>query len=79
MLSGPDAFTKVALRLVDAVQAALDPPAGRSGLVPGTEIAWDACDCDGQLAVAITRAYPSRSFPAETTGGGPCEVPYQVA
>jgi hypothetical protein len=85
VLTGPGAFALVAARLVAGIQERLDPPAGRAGLVPGAEIAWDACDCDGQLAVAIGPVYPSVAFPTPATGrdapGGrsPCDVPLQVA
>src|SRR5262245_59827143 len=35
----------------------------RNCIVPG-EIVWDACQC-GQLVLAESRRYPSKSFPAE--------------
>jgi len=35
-------------------------------LVPGN-IAWDACDCDGQLALTIQRIYPTRTFPTDAS------------
>lgn len=81
MLAGPTAFVLVATRLVSGIQARLAPPAGRAGLVPGAEIAWDACDCDGQLAVAIPRVYPSESFPVQASGAlpSPCAVPLLIA
>jgi hypothetical protein len=45
-----------------------DPLARVCLLVPGSQIAWDDCQC-GQLAAAITRTYPSTAFPAEDTSG----------
>jgi hypothetical protein len=37
-------------------------------VVPGA-IAWDDCQC-GQLAVTVTRLYPSNRFPQELSGQG---------
>lgn len=35
----------------------------RACVVGGAEIAWDECDCGGQLTVSMLRTYPSDSFP----------------
>lgn len=88
-LSGPLAFHTVAQSLVDAVLARLvieaetgAPAPTTACVVPGS-IAWDSCAC-GQLAVSVTRTYPSASFPNEATGvdlasGGPCGAPLLLA
>jgi hypothetical protein len=78
------AFQRIAGRILDAVQAALDhTPAGRVGraaIAAGTadNAAWDACDCDGLLLLTINRHYGTHAFPDDTasaltvgpTGGG---------
>lgn len=51
-------------------------------VVPGS-IAWDECPC-GQLAIAVTRTYPSAQFPRELGGDGltdqtQCGWPYMIA
>lgn len=35
----------------------------RSCVVPGTQVAWDQCDCGGQLTVHVPQDYPSDTFP----------------
>jgi hypothetical protein len=50
----------------------------RIGVVPGSEIAWDACDC-GQLAIVIPRRYASNSFPTEASVVRNCENALVVA
>jgi hypothetical protein len=39
-------------------------PVKRTVFEPGSDVAWDACDC-GQLALVIRRRYTSRSFPTD--------------
>lgn len=72
MAYDPLVFQRIAERVRDAVQHALDTiPAGRVGraaVVAGTaeNAAWDACDCDGLLLVTINRLYGTHSFPDDT-------------
>lgn len=78
MISGSSRWYVVGTSLVDAVRDGLTSKPGRAGMVPG-EIAWDACDCGGMLAVTLTRAYLSEVFPEETeTVNGACAAPYEV-
>lgn len=39
---------------LECAAAGLTRPAGRVALYPGGEVAWDQCDCDGQLWVRLT-------------------------
>lgn len=60
--------------LVATPEAAVNPATVRfCPLVPGN-IAWDACDCNGQLAFSIQRIVPTANYPADgsnlTTQGG---------
>jgi hypothetical protein len=72
--AGPDAFHLVAQAVLDGVLARLQPPPGRACVVPGA-IAWDACDCDGMVAVSVTRTFLSSSFPAEAAAiSTPCDA-----
>lgn len=48
--------------------------------VPGSEIAWDDCEC-GQLAILTSRIFPSLNFPIEFADDGRqsnCGTPYLV-
>lgn len=70
--------TDVVTPLLSVVSTALTGSAGgtvkRVVFVPGSEVAWDACDC-GQLALAVRRRYSSRAFPTDGTDTvvGNCE------
>lgn len=79
MISGTSRWYTVGSRLVDAAYAGLSVKPGRRGMVPG-EIAWDACDCVGMLAVTVPRVYLSEAFPEETETviGVRCQAPYEV-
>lgn len=83
---------EVAASLRDAVHAGLTASPVVSGSVPSRvcvvpgEVAWDACDCasGGQLAVSITRVYPSVNFPTEAgftalESRSDCPPPWRVA
>lgn len=56
----------IAVQLVENVATALVGTSsgrpGRACFMPGTEVAWDDCEC-GQLALVITQSLPSRRFP----------------
>ncbi|MGY5627465.1 hypothetical protein ACW7N6_38500 [Streptomyces sp. UC1A3] len=61
-----------------AVKDGLSALPTRAGMVPG-EIAWDACDCGGMLAVSLSRLYLSEEFPEESEAvNGACQPPYEV-
>jgi hypothetical protein len=84
MLVGPDAFYRVASALrvaaLDRLQAETRPVPSRSYVTTG-QVAWDVCDCDGQLAVSVVQTWLAPSFPAPVGGSllPPCELPYRVA
>lgn len=66
---------------ISSVQGADAVPGRTCLLMPGSEIAWDACDCKGQFAQVITRWYPTTKFPTEASldpALGGCE-PYARA
>lgn len=78
MITGPDRWYTVGSHLVTAVRDGLSSKPQRVGMVPG-EIAWDACDCGGMLAVSLSRLYLSDVFPEESeTSNGACQPPYEV-
>lgn len=37
----------------------------RASVVSGAQIAWDTCDCGGQLTVHTARVFPSDAFPVQ--------------
>lgn len=80
MITGTARWYTLGSRLVDAAYTGLTSKPGRKGMVPG-EIAWDACDCGGMLAVTVPRVFFSEEFPdeAETVVGVRCQAPYEVA
>lgn len=80
MITGTDRWYVLGGQLVNAVLAELSAGVARSGQVPG-QIAWDDCDCGGQLAVTVPRVYLAETFPEETEGpvGVRCQAPYEVA
>src|SRR5512146_2071700 len=63
-------------------EAAVDVNAVRfCPLVPGS-IAWDACDCSGQLAFSIQRIVPTSTYPIDASSlaiQGGCEPPGLMA
>lgn len=72
--------------LRDAISDALAATVGGSvdvvDVVPGS-IAWDSCDCGGQLSVTWTRMYLSDRFPTDLAGAdvlraSPCDSAYLV-
>lgn len=78
MIGGAGRWYTVGTHLVTAVRDGLSSKPGRTGMAPG-EIAWDACDCGGMLAVSLSRLYLSENFPEETeTSTGACQPPYEV-
>lgn len=80
MITGTARWYTLGTRLVDAAYNGLSSQPGRKGVVPG-EIAWDACDCGGMLAVTVPRVFFSEVFPeeAEAVIGVRCQAPYEVA
>lgn len=79
MISGPGRWYTVGGHILAAVKAGLSSKPSRAGQVPG-EIAWDACDCGGMLAVSLSRLYLSEVFPEESEAfNGACQPPYEVA
>lgn len=80
MITGTDRWYVLGAQIVSAVLAELSAGVTRSGQVPG-QIAWDDCDCGGQLAVAVPRVYLAETFPEESEGpvGVRCQAPYEVA
>lgn len=80
MITGTDRWYVLGTRLVDAAYNGLSSKPKRRGMVPG-EIAWDACDCGGMLAVTSPRIFYAEVFPeeAETIVGVRCQAPYEVA
>lgn len=80
MITGDDRWYTVASRLKDAAEAGLTIKPERVCLVPG-EIAWDQCECDGQLAVSVARVYPYEIFPQEISAVATpaCQAPYEAA
>lgn len=89
-LRGPLAFYTVASELLDEIAFDLDSATGerpeRVCVYPGSDIAWDECEC-GQLAAAVQRWYLSDNFPldrfAAIGGAGnvtsACDAAYDVA
>lgn len=78
MITGAARWYTVGSHLVTAVRDGLTSKPKRVGQVPG-EIAWDACDCGGMLAVSLSRLYLSDTFPEEAeTVNGACQPPYEV-
>lgn len=78
MITGTARWYTVGQSLVTAVRDGLSSKPKRAGMVPG-EIAWDACDCGGMLAVSLSRLYLSDVFPEEAeTVNGACQSPYEV-
>jgi hypothetical protein len=78
VITGSARWYTVGSHLVTAVRDGLTSKPKRVGQVPG-EIAWDACDCGGMLAVALSRLYLSDAFPEEAeTVNGACQPPYEV-
>lgn len=79
MTTGTARWYTLGTRLVAAAYDGLSSKPGRKGMVPG-EIAWDACDCGGMLAVTVPRIFFSETFPeeAETVVGVRCQAPYEV-
>lgn len=51
----------------------------RQCVLPGAEVAWDDCDCGGQLGVVIPRRYASNNFPNEAVVVRDCENAIVVA
>lgn len=45
-------------------------------LVPGAQVAFDRCQCDGQLTVHVRTSYPSEVFPAQILTTAACSAPY---
>lgn len=85
-LRGPTALYDVARRVLSDIfieLATTDVGApSRACVVPGL-VAWDQCDCDGLLAVSLTRAFLSDDFPTGALGRGsirlsPCDLPWLV-
>jgi hypothetical protein len=52
--------------IIDALEDAETGVPDRACVVPGSNVAWDQCDC-GQLAVVVTRSFPSVTFPQEAS------------
>lgn len=79
MITGTARWYTIGSRLVDAAYDGLSSKPGRKGMVPG-EIAWDACDCGGMLAVTVPRIFLSEEFPeqADAVVGVRCQAPYEV-
>lgn len=79
MISGTARWYTLGSRLVNEAYAGLTSKPRRKGMVPG-EIAWDACDCGGMLAVTVPRIFYSENFPeeTETVVGVRCQAPYEV-
>ncbi len=67
-------------RLKDDILNNLTAVPARACIVPG-EVAWEECDCDGQLTLALQRLYASDEFPrASGPSGGtyPCDAAWLV-
>lgn len=76
-------FYTIATNILSCAYAGVDHvdpwPINRSCVVPGSETAWDDCQC-GQLTIAETRRYPSTSFPSEEIDfQAECGEPWIVA
>lgn len=58
--------------IVKAVTTALAASPGgavaRASVVPGSAIAWDECDCEGSLMLAVNRHFRTRNFPQDASG-----------
>lgn len=70
LLSAAAIVTGIGQCVVAAITDAqgVDKVPGRVCLLqPGSEIAWDSCDCKGQFAQVITRWYPTTRFPTEAS------------
>lgn len=52
------------------------PPAAY--LVPGAQVAWDHCACEGQLTVHVQTAYPSDNFPDQALRTQGCTTAFTV-
>ena len=52
------------------------PFTGKQFVQPGTEVAWDQCDCDGQIWSRMVRAEPIYDTPK--ANGIPCVVRWDV-
>lgn len=80
MISGTSRWYTVGTAIVTAVRNALSTSVARWGMTSG-DVAWDDCNCEGLLAVAVPRIYLAERFPEETEGpvGVRCQAPYEVA
>ena len=78
----PGIVEATAQRLLECCSAALaDTAAGAppaAYLVPGSEVAWDYCACEGQLTVHVRNAYPSDNFPDQALRLQGCPAKYTV-
>jgi hypothetical protein len=59
VVAGNDPFALTMAAALDCAAGALNPPAGRAALYPGGQVAWDQCDCDGQVWVRLISLVPS--------------------
>lgn len=78
MIMGDDRWYTVCGRIANAVQAELETPVDRVGVVPG-QIAWDYPGC-GMLAVTWALLMASDAFPQEKIyADGNCTAAWEVA
>lgn len=66
-------------RYVDAAVAALNPTPGRIiEVAPGAEVAWDQCDCNGQIWSRVIDMTPHLSSEIRGVAGPKCGVDYWI-
>lgn len=74
--------TGVGACIVDGLnQTPAGAPDRQCLLLPTASIPWDACDCGGQIALAILEIYGSNTFPVPLTGisWAKCSTRWRVA
>lgn len=59
VVAGNDPFSQILERALACADAALSPPVARAALYPGGQVAWDNCDCGGQVWVRLISLVPS--------------------
>src|SRR3990172_12405579 len=79
MILGPTKWYTIAEMIRLAVHAELTVKPDRSGVVPGSLIADDECDC-GLLAIAYAQIYPTEVFPDLLNNpSGNCDASVEAA
>jgi hypothetical protein len=75
-----DVIGRMMMYVLAEVEKKLSPVPSRASLYPGGEVAWDECDCNGQLWVRLQTVLPA-GLGQQQAGGQiqPCGVPAWAA